>query len=286
MKRSIVFTLLLGLMVAGFALAGPPQEERRVVIRPGGGTGAWLGVQLRDLNAAELKDWMEPDDLGAAVVKIVAESPAEKAGLAVGDIIVRYAGTPVLGVEHLVHLVRMTPAGKTVALEISRKGKKESIPVTLARRESEDQVIQIPPVEIPEFDVPVPHWDVSPGGDGGPQRRFRFFNLDERPRLGIYYEDLTEQLGRFFGVPDGKGVLVTSVVDDSPAAKAGLLAGDVIVAIEGAKIEDSGDLFKALGEAKETQTLTVQVYRKGKAQDVKITLEPRESKPRGKKMSV
>jgi S1-C subfamily serine protease len=281
MKRLLGTMALAGLLLAGLALAAPQRAERRMVLRAGPGDGAWLGVQLRDLNAVELKEWLEPDDLGAFVVKVVAESPAEKAGVATGDIIVRYAGMPVLGVEHLIQLVRATPAGKTVSLEVSRKGKKETLPVTLTRREPEEDTI----IEIPGFDVPVP--PVEPLPPEGPQtRRFRFFSPGERPRLGIYYEDLTEQLGRFFGVPDGKGVLVTSVVEDSPAAKAGLAAGDVIVAIGDRKVVDSGDLVEALRDQPDGQTLTVQAYRKGKVQDFKLTLEPREERTRGRKVSL
>ena len=281
MKRLLGTTALVGLMLAGLALAAPQGAERRMVIRGGPGGDAWLGVQLRDLNAAELKEWLEPDDLGVFVVKVVADSPAEKAGVAAGDIIVRYAGMPVLGVEHLIQLVRATPAGKTISLEVSRKGKKESLPATLVRREPEEDTLMV----FPDFDVPVP--PMEPMTPEGPQtRKFRFFSPSERPRIGIYYEDLTEQLGRFFGVPDGKGVLVTSVVEDSPAAKAGLAAGDVIVAIGDRKIVDSGDLLDALRDQPDGEVVTVQAYRKGKAQDFKITLEEREEQPRGKKIAI
>jgi serine protease Do len=280
MKRSIGTTLLTALLLMGLAMAAPQDAERNFIWRSNTGSNAWLGVQLRDLNAAELKEWTEPDDLGAYVVKVIADSPAEKAGVAAGDIIVRYAGLPVLGVEHLIQLVRATPAGKTVNLELARQGKKNVVQVTLSRRESEETVVQIP-----NFDMPVPPKEPGEFPEGTP-RRFRFFNLADRPRLGIYYEDLTEQLAKFFGVPDGKGVLVTSVVVDSPAAKAGLAAGDVIVAIDDQKIADSEDLIRALGDKRDEQMLNVQVYRKGKAQDFKIALEPREEKVRGKKVSL
>lgn len=281
MRRLLGTVALMGLVLAGLALAAPQRAERRMLFRGGPGGDAWLGVQLRDLNAAELKEWLEPDDLGAYVVKVVAGSPAEKAGVAAGDIIVRYAGMPVLGVEHLIQLVRATPAGKTISLEVSRKGKKESLPVTLVRREAEEDTLMV----FPDFGVPIP--PVEPMPPEGPQtRRFRFFSPSERPRLGIYYEDLTEQLGRFFGVPDGKGVLVTSVVEDSPAAKAGLAAGDVIVAIGDRKIVDSGDLLEVLRDQPDSQVVTVRAYRKGKAQDFQITLEKGEEQPRGKKFAI
>ena len=69
---------------------------------------------------------------------------------------------------------------------------------------------------------------------------------------------LTKQLAEYFGIADGKGVLVTSVSDDGPAAKAGLKAGDVITAIDGEKVEGAGDVARGINKKKEGDvTLTV-----------------------------
>ena len=289
MKRLIVLTAVALITVAAVPVfAGPPDNgDRQVYVHVSGDASrAFLGVNLRDLNAKELDEWKDPDDLGAYVVKVSADSPAAKAGLAEGDIIVRYAGIPVLGVTHLTGLVRATPPGKTVSLEIARGGKRQSLQATLGKREG-DIVIGGPDESM--FTIPeLPNWlprapREAEEREGSPRHYF----MARRPRLGIYYDDLTEQLAKFFGVPDGKGVLITSVAEDSPAAKAGLAAGDVIVAIGDVKVADSGDLIRALAGQDDAKTLTIKIYRKGKAQDVNVALEEdKPDRPTGRKLTV
>jgi S1-C subfamily serine protease len=280
MKRLILIGSVFLLILAAPAFAGPPggREGRVIVNVSADGGRSWLGVSLRDLSAKELDEWKDPDDLGAYVVKVAADSPAAKAGLAEGDIIIRYAGIPVLGAGHLTGLVRATPPGKTVGLEIARTGKRQTLQATLGKREGE--IIVGPDDSM--FTIPdLPRW--SPKELGEYDDSVHRYFVARRPRLGIFYDDLTEQLAKFFGVPDGKGVLITSVAEDSPAAKAGLAAGDVIVAIGEAKIVDSGDLIRALSEQDEDKTLVVKIIRKGKAQDVNVALEderPERAAPR------
>lgn len=244
--------------------------------RPAPGREAWLGVHLREMNAEELKEWTDPDDLGVCVAKVVADSPAEKAGIQAGDVITHYAGIPVLGSEHLVSLVKATTPGKTVTLVLHRGGKKQTVAVNLGKRRA-----QADPAGAPHFSIPMP--SLPEGFERELPREYRFLRFDQRPRLGIYYEDLTEQLGQYFGVPDGKGVLVTSVLEDSPAAKGGLLAGDVIVEIDAAPIDDSGDLIDALADKDDGDTLVIQAFRKGKKTEFKLTLALEEKEGKGKK---
>ena len=77
------------------------------------------------------------------------------------------------------------------------------------------------------------------------------FGFGNNRRIGVSTTQLTKQLADYFGVAGGEGVLVTSVADDSPAAKAGIKAGDVITSLDGEKIEDAGDLSRALDKKKE-----------------------------------
>lgn len=84
------------------------------------------------------------------------------------------------------------------------------------------------------------------------------FAFGNHRRIGVSTMQLTKQLADYFGIGDGKGVLVTSVADDSPAAKAGLKAGDVITSIDGEKVEGAGDLARGINKKKEGDvTLTV-----------------------------
>jgi C-terminal processing protease CtpA/Prc len=101
----------------------------------------------------------------------------------------------------------------------------------------------------------------APGGD------FQYFFDDALPgfsmfsggrgRLGVRVENLSADLGSYFGVADGKGVLVLQVFKDTPAEKAGLKAGDVITKAGDRKVEDSDDLVSALRDADKKVTLTV-----------------------------
>lgn len=252
------------LIIHARQLAGesnPDEEQSYRLFSMAAGSRAWLGVKLRDLTEAELKDLGGSDDLGVFVVQVMDDSPASRAGMQNGDIVVRFAGLPVLGTEHFIDLVRNSTPGRSYGLELFRSGKRETVRITMSKREGEMEAFQFPGGH---FELPVIP-DES-------RRKFKFFTFNDRPRLGIYHEDLTEQLGQFFGVPGGKGVLVTSVVAESPAAKAGILAGDVIVALDGAKIENSGDLLDKLADKETNDTLTIRVYRKGKTMDFKVDL--------------
>jgi membrane-associated protease RseP (regulator of RpoE activity) len=92
----------------------------------------------------------------------------------------------------------------------------------------------------------------------GPDNDTMVFAFGNHRRIGVSTMQLTKQLADYFGIGDGKGVLVTSVTDDSPAAKAGLKAGDVITAIDGVQVEGAGDLARGINKKKEGDvTLTV-----------------------------
>jgi S1-C subfamily serine protease len=105
-------------------------------------------------------------------------------------------------------------------------------------------------------------------------------------RLGISAESLTDQLAQFFGVKDGKGVLVASVSDNSAAAKAGIKAGDVIIAVDDKKVESISALVKSLSEKPEG-TASIRIVRNHAEQTVNVTLEKRETPaPRRRAMAL
>ena len=101
------------------------------------------------------------------------------------------------------------------------------------------------------------------------------FTMFSTSRLGISAESLTDQLAQFFGVADGKGVLVASVSDNSSAAKAGIKAGDVIIAVGDQKVESIGSLVKALS-SKSEGTVAVKIIRNHAEQTINVTIEKRE----------
>ena len=94
----------------------------------------------------------------------------------------------------------------------------------------------------------------------------------DRGFMGVELDDLNDQLGEYFGIEDGEGALVSKVRDDSPAAAAGLMAGDVIVSVDGESVEDSGEVHEAMNDTEPEQEIEVKVVRKGKNKTLKVTL--------------
>ena len=216
------------------------------------GGDAWLGVTLKDVSAEKARDLKLPGEYGALVVNVDADSAAAKAGLQKGDVIVEFAGERVRSEAQLRRLIRETPAGRTVSLQVLRDGQARSLSAKLQPR-SAQFYFQTPEIRIPQVDIRPDM--IAPFNN----RSFAF--MFDKPTLGISGDELTSQLASYFGVKQGKGVLVSEVVMGSPAAKAGLKAGDIIVAVDGKDVATVGELRKALeiksGEDKRKLNLTV-----------------------------
>lgn len=106
------------------------------------------------------------------------------------------------------------------------------------------------------------------------------FPFGNHRRIGISTTQLTKQLAEYFGIGDSQGVLVTSVMDDSPAAKAGLKAGDVITAIDGDKVEDAGDLAQGINKKKDGD-VTLTVIRNKNQRTITVTPKEEPGSPAG-----
>jgi predicted metalloprotease with PDZ domain len=240
---------------------------------PGEGSG-WLGVTLKDVTADMARDLKLPGEYGALVESVEPDSAAAKASLQKGDVIVGFEGERVRSVAQLRRLVRETPADRAVSLQVSRDGQAQALTAKL----------QPPPNQI---------YFRGPGGPGGPEIRipetrivppdppvfaFRDFNFRSdggRPRLGISGDDLTTQLASYFGVKQGKGVLVREVLVGSAAAKAGLKAGDVIVAVDGKAVGTVAELRHTVdvNPAEEKRKLSLSVVRDRHELTVSIEVE-------------
>lgn len=174
-----------------------------------------LGVRISDVTAGRLAELKLSAETGVAIEEVEEESPAAKAGLQKNDVILTFAGERVRSAAQLRRLVQETPAGRKVTLEINRGGQTRAVEVTLEEgARSRRSEIRVPRIEMPHFEIP------------------EFHLFTRGPRLGISADELTPQLADYFGVKQGKGILVREVMADSAAAKAGLKAGDVIVRVE------------------------------------------------------
>jgi len=285
MKRLAALALgVPAILVAGLALgpgdvrAGETDQdgkrvEKRVVVRHAGGSR--LGVGLEDT---------EGDVRGTKVRSVEEGSPAEKAGLKEGDVIVRFDGEAVRSASHLARLVGETPAGRSVAIDVNRGGAARKLTATLAEGRGRIGVFNSPGThefafEMPDFDVQVPEPPEAPAaphawswkGDGFGDRAFRFLVGGPR-KLGIEYMEIGEQLAGYFKLAAKTGVLVSSVDVDGPAGKAGMKAGDLVVKFGSEAIQDGDDLRDAVAAAEGGQEVTVTVQRDGRPLDLKVTL--------------
>ena len=235
------------------------------------GSGSYLGVDTRDITPDRLAPLHLKDERGVEVTMVDQDAPAGKSGLKEQDVILTLNGTDVQSVEQLRRMIRETPPGRVVTLGVSRNGQPMTIKVELADRKknysysysADDKqfkfnmpTMPVMPV-MPDIDVPV-----------------SIVVVHSSVRSGLMVENLTPQLGDFFGAKEGQGVLVRSVEKGSGADKAGFRAGDVIVKINGEPIRDSGDFSHALRSRKDN-TASVSVIRDKKEQTITITLPER-----------
>jgi serine protease Do len=229
----------------------------------------YLGVGVRDIDSDSMKKFNLKEMRGAEVTSVSEESPAAKAGLKAGDVILEFNGQPIEGQEQLSRMVRETPVGRQVKIGVWRNGGMQALTATVEARKG-SSFNNGPWTSIPDIQIP------------DQLRSFRFPDMPDfqgfsmsigSPVLGIMGEPLgqQEQLAEFFGVKDG--VLVKSVNRNSAAEKAGIKAGDVIVKVDDATVASSRDISSALRAARSKKSVTVMVVRNHKEMPISVTLE-------------
>ena len=209
----------------------------------------WLGIRMEEVSAEKAKELKLPADRGALVTYVAPNSPAAKAGIQAGDVITEFDGQRVEGTLALERMVHEVPAGRTVAVTVWRDGRAQSLSAEISSRHAstrgDHDSIYVGP-NTPDWTMRIPRIEAIPAIPSievGPLGSFRMFGS---PVLGIDAEDLSGQLGNYFGAPDGKGVLVREVMPGTPAEKAGLKAGDVILRVDGNRVKDASELRSAL----------------------------------------
>ena len=273
MKNLKFGAFFLGLVVVMATLVtGVKAQSRERNFMVLDGRGSELGAMVSDVD-------VKSATAGVKVDEVHSDSPADKAGLRAGDIVVDYDGERVRSARQFTRLVQETPGGRSVAIGIMRDGKKQTVNATpesgrmtwnfgpdvdRALREAERGMRNF------RYEVPAPYFDFrydDRDRDNREPRRFEYRVPQEfrvpfpgygfgRGRLGVAVQSLTDELEEFFGAKNG-GALVSSVSRDSAAAKAGIKAGDVIVSINGKAVSDSGDLMNALEDITGEATIVV-----------------------------
>jgi S1-C subfamily serine protease len=251
MNRIAILTLASVLALA--AAAG--QTARSLYSFHAGDDRGWLGVSVQDVT----KKLAEREGLkaaaGAYVSDVVAGSPAEDAGILVGDVIVRLGSREIDDADDLVAAVRKSDPGEEVTVVVERGGDTKTLKAVLDEAETPRAfTLTIPRVP----GRPLERLAPFAGG---------FYRSDEA--LGLRMQDMGRQLAEYFEVPGNRGVLVTSVSKKSSADRAGLRAGDVIVRVNGAAVRDVDDVVEELRDAEEG-TVPFDVLRKGKALTLQV----------------
>ncbi|HYL10209.1 MAG TPA: PDZ domain-containing protein [Candidatus Acidoferrales bacterium] len=235
---------------------------------------SWLGVETAEVSGEKAKELKLPAERGVLLTEIVPDSPAAKAGLKANDVVTEFNGQHVEGTAQFRRMIHETPSGRAVQLTVWREGRSQTISATLGKSESRHALTAIPRegwrIEMPRMPrVEIPRFEWNDGV---------FFS--RRPMLGISADDLSGQLGSYFGAPDGEGVLVREVNSGSPAEKAGIKAGDVIIKVDGERVRTVGDLHEKmshkLGEGTdkaEKATVNIGLLRDRKETTVKVELE-------------
>lgn len=215
-------------------------QEMQVFV---GSSGGWLGVGVTEVTADKVKELKLPAERGALLGKIIPDSPAAKAGLKENDVVTEINGQRVEGTEQFRRMIREIPAGRTARLTLWRDGRAQEVQVTLSKVEARhgEGMMATPGM----FEFRMPEMPELPAmGDEGLYN----FSFAAQPRIGIDAESLDGELGNYFGAPEGRGILVRGVFPDSPAAKAGLKAGDVITSVNGERIQTVHELREKLVE--------------------------------------
>ncbi len=267
-KKRLGLTLAIVALGAGLGItvlhaqADDDSDPQNLNVLIQGPNDSWLGVDLRDVTAEQAREWKLGDNYGALVKNVEPDSPAAKAGLQSGDVIEQFAGQRVHSVAELRRIVEETPPGRTVQVEVRRNGETKTLSATLEHRNN-----GLGPVIAQGFGNAWPDVNL-------PMRNFTF-NFGG-PRLGIEVQSLTPQLGAYFGVNDGKGVLVTQVNEGSAAEKAGLKAGDCIVKAGSTPVESADELHRALldRQREKSQDVTLTIVRDRKEQTLSVHIEP------------
>jgi serine protease Do len=212
----------------------PQLEEKGKITR------GWLGVAIQPVTPELAQSFGVEVDRGALVADVTKDSPADKAGLKSGDIIMEFDGKQIQEMNNLPRFVAATPVGKKVKVKFLRNGKAEEAAVTIERL-NEKEASSIPaPVE---------------------------------DRLGMTVRELSSELAAQLGIKDTKGVVVIAVKPGGVAEEAGIAGGDVILEINGARIGSADDYAKAVSAHQKGKVMRLLLHRGESSLFVAIPVE-------------
>lgn len=290
----------LGLIVAGgaaFAVAQTPEPKSEKLIAPQAfafsfdGNGGYLGVQTVEVTKDNFAKFGLRGVRGVAIEKVAENSPAAAAGLKDGDVILRVNGDEITSTRKLTRLIGEIEPDHQAKLTISRGGSEQEITATLGKRptpkfgegnfrfEGPEAFGKLDLDNFPQLkDLPrLKEFDFKNLPDGEGLRSFsipngegRMFSWSNGRQIGVGVSPLTSQLAKHFGVE--AGLMINEVRENSPASKAGLKAGDIIVEANGKAVKGDFDLIGEISGKKEGD-VQITIVRDGKRQTISVTPE-------------
>ncbi len=245
---------------------------------------SYLGIDLKDVTEDEVAGLKLKDTRGAEITRVDHDGPAGKMGLREHDVVVQMNGVAIEHEEQIRRMLWSTPPGRTVVLVISRDGQQMTRTAEMAdrgqvERQAWEQHVgaagpQAPASALPGDDL-TPAGSSAPSGPAPTSRYSKSFIgvlLGAPTYTGVRLERMGPQLSSFFGVPTGTGLLVRNVETNSPAAMAGIRAGDVVVRADLKTVGSMGDWVKAIREAK-GKPVTVVVLRDRQEKTMAVTAD-------------
>ena len=317
-KIKTLLSLALLLLTLLCALDAPAQEARGGRAQTEGayayafGGGNHLGVSVESVTRENMGSFnLQGSPRGVVIREVQENSPAAKAGLQKNDVILRFDGEQISSPQKLQRLINESAPEHNARLTISRGGAEQELSVTLGKREGFSPQsfgnFKMPDVqafglnseqfkrqaeelkrnseewkkhakELEENSQEMRRNLVDKFRAEGLGNNFTLVYGGGGRRIGITTEELTDQLADYFGVADRGGLLVTSVTENSPAAKAGLRAGDVVTEADGTRIKDAGELSRALNRRDEGD-VTLTIKRDRKTRTIKVTPDRTQNNP-------
>ncbi len=272
MHKYVVASMLLMPLLLSFSNAAQsrmvdPPEQPWVFSSEDSSTSSYLGVDISDVTTERMSALKLKEEKGVEVTMVDQDAPAGKAGIKEHDVILTMNNNAIESGAQLRRMIHETPAGRIVTLGLSRDGQPMTVKVQLADKHKEFAMtgpdmknfhVNVPEIHLPDIDIP----------------SINMVMVTSSARSGLSVENITPQLGEFFGVKNGNGVLVRAVEKGSRAEKAGFRAGDVIVKVNDQAVHDTGDFSHAV-RSRDGAAVSIGVIRDKKEQKLNLTLPDR-----------